>query len=314
MKLGDLNDYMGMNQDCIQPLLAKGKEKREKDKAKKEGASAETGDHDDGNDADDNADNTKVTLDADLFSGQISTKALAIDSTAAGGKVLGGTGANGEKPSSTSTGTEDKRGIMNEKVSEKSGEVVATIGLSDCLSCSGCITSSEAILLQNQSIGKLRKLLLTESVGPFSVGSGPGSYTEGGSSSSTAPVRPVSAGTASTSAATVGLGTPAKSDKAGASEKECCGGGHSHTQTVVDQTTGELKTVESKNYSCKEHSDLQPRNGNYYARKAKEDAARKKEENERKLAEAIEVMDSTTLSGAEGMKAKQLGIALVVNL
>ena len=36
---------------------------------------------------------------------------------------------------------------------------IATVSLNDCLACSGCVTSAEAILIQEQSFAKFQRLL-----------------------------------------------------------------------------------------------------------------------------------------------------------
>ncbi|CAD7956814.1 unnamed protein product [Amoebophrya sp. A25] len=125
VKLGQLSDYLDSNQECIQPLLSGGKIKNEKQDGRvydlSRGMSTERPD--------------------------LIKKAKAESITKRGSTSgTGGSGADNANQAGTTAAPLTKK--------EK-----AVVALSDCLACSGCVTSAEAVLLETQSFDQFLKVL-----------------------------------------------------------------------------------------------------------------------------------------------------------
>ncbi|CAD7941069.1 unnamed protein product [Amoebophrya sp. A120] len=121
VKLGDLSDYLETNQECIQPLL-----------------NASTG----------KISNEKGSTNAvyDLSRGLATEKPNLIKSAPGAGPATASKAErNPAEDSTEGAGTSKK--------------AKAVVALSDCLACSGCVTSAEAVLLETQSFDKFLSIL-----------------------------------------------------------------------------------------------------------------------------------------------------------
>ena len=75
-------------------------------------------------------------------------------------RAVGGGGASGGGPGSA-VGLQVSSDAASTALGAggASGPVTARVSLSDCLACSGCVTSAETVLMEQQSSGELRRLL-----------------------------------------------------------------------------------------------------------------------------------------------------------
>lgn len=119
VKLADLNDYLGPSQQCVKPMM------KDKDEEKKAGGSK----------ANPNQGQTvRIEMEVDL-------RAPARGSAAA---ITSAPSASGGHFAQMRVDKEKK---------------TATVSLNDCLACSGCVTSAETVLIQQQSLDQFRSVL-----------------------------------------------------------------------------------------------------------------------------------------------------------
>ena len=129
VKLGQLSDYLDSNQECIKPLLGEGG----KLTTEKAAASASTSSK--------NGGQAGKNVVYDLSRGMATERPDLIKKTP---------NNDVDKSSSTTSANDNKPLTKKEK---------AVVALSDCLACSGCVTSAEAVLLETQSFDQFQTLL-----------------------------------------------------------------------------------------------------------------------------------------------------------
>ena len=123
MRLADLNDYLGPSQACIKPMMIKPKDEQKDPLASTTISSSDT---------------TAATIKASNNRGQIVSVQLDSDTPA--------------RPSLLSAALTAPAAFNQMKVSTKK---TATVSLNDCLACSGCVTSAETVLIEQQSLTQL---------------------------------------------------------------------------------------------------------------------------------------------------------------
>ena len=128
VKLADLNDYLGPSQHCVKPLM----KDKEDDKA---AGAAKT--------------NQGPTVRIEM---EVDVRAPARGSPA----VL----ASSSTPSlSISSSPSAPAGSHFAQMRVDKEKKTATVSLNDCLACSGCVTSAEAVLIQQQSLAQFQQVL-----------------------------------------------------------------------------------------------------------------------------------------------------------
>ena len=123
MRLADLNDYLGPSQACIKPMMIKPKDEQ-KDPLSLTSSTDATG--------------TAAVTARPSNRGQIVS--IQLES---------GTAA---RPSLLTSALAAPPAFNQMKVSTKK---TATVSLNDCLACSGCVTSAETVLIEQQSLSQL---------------------------------------------------------------------------------------------------------------------------------------------------------------
>jgi hypothetical protein len=132
MIISDLDDFILPSQICVNPLVgtttASDKPTEEQPTGEKSTSGSSAGGV------------VRLGLASDL--GDLAYEADAAPAAAAGGGEFGG-----------------RTGFGAIKTKAKDDAKVATISLADCLACSGCVTSAEEVLIQEQSYERLTDIL-----------------------------------------------------------------------------------------------------------------------------------------------------------
>ena len=134
MRLADLNDYLGPSQACIKPMAIKALTDERKDHIT-------------------SSDTTTATPIKAANRGHIVSIQLEADSTHG-------------RPSLLTSVLTAPPAFNQMKVS---GNKTATVSLNDCLACSGCVTSAETVLIEQQSLGQLTARLAGRTEGEVVV-------------------------------------------------------------------------------------------------------------------------------------------------
>ena len=151
MRLADLNDYLGPSQACIKPMMIKPKDEH-KDPLSSTHLPSTT---------------TSTTASP---TSSISPAAAAIGKPNNRGQVVSiqlEAAETAQRATLLSSALLTAPPAFNQmKVSTKK---TATVSLNDCLACSGCVTSAETVLIEQQSLSQLTAQLASRSEGDMMV-------------------------------------------------------------------------------------------------------------------------------------------------
>ena len=141
--LGDLNDFITPAQSCVNPIFAEAANATPDEKAIADAADAEAAEKGTGPKIQLSFDNTAIFRHEDSTTpttASVSAPAPAVESSSVNSNPFAA-----------------KDGLLAPNLIKATGDTkTAKVSLSDCLACSGCVTSAETVLIQQQSVEQVK--------------------------------------------------------------------------------------------------------------------------------------------------------------